>query len=107
MADNTSCQGAIYSKTHFTLDQVDILNEKASVYINGEKIDEGYGKDVANHPANAVVFLANALYKRGVTLKAGVPIMTGGMTKANKIEVGDKVEVKFDSLDDIRFEVVE
>ena len=107
VADNTSCQGAIYSKTHFTLDQVDILNEKATVYINGEKIDEGYGKDVANHPANAVVFLANALYKRGVTLKAGVPIMTGGMTKANKIEVGDKVEVKFDSLDDIRFEVVE
>ena len=107
VADNTSCQGAVYSNTHFSLDQVDILNEKAVVYINGEKIDEGIGKDVANHPANAVVFLANALYKRGVTLEAGVPIMTGGMTKANKIEIGDKVEVKFDTMDDISFEVVE
>ena len=54
-----------------------------------------------------MVFLANALYKRGVKLEAGVPIMTGGMTKANKIEIGDKVEVKFDTMDDITFEVVE
>lgn len=107
VADNTSCQGAIYSKTAFNLDEVDILNEKATVYINGEQIDEGYGKDVAHHPANAVVFLANALYKRGLKLPAGVPIMTGGMTKANAIKVGDKVEMKFTSLDDISFEVTE
>lgn len=105
VADNTSCQGAIFSKKYFNLEDVDILNEKATVYVNGQQIDEGYGKDVAHHPANAVVFLANALYKRGVKLPAGVPIMTGGMTKANPIKVGDQVEMKFTTLEDISFEV--
>jgi len=107
VADNTSCQGAIYSTEHFAIDDVDILNEHAEVYINDEKIDEGYGKDVAHHPANAVVFLANALYKRGEKLPAGVPIMTGGMTKANPIKVGDRVRMTFTNLTSIAFEVVE
>jgi 2-keto-4-pentenoate hydratase len=47
------------------------------------------------HPANAVAWLANAVGKFGVSLKAGEIIMPGALTAASDVARGDLFRASF------------
>ena len=98
IADNTSARGAVYSETRVHLDEVDLINEKAQLKINGEVKAEGTGAAVLGNPLETIVFLANELGAKGQAVPAGVPIMTGGMTSAIAIKADDLIEVDYSTL---------
>ena len=98
IADNTSARGAVYSQDKVTLDALDLIQEKATLTINGEIKAEGQGSAVLGNPLETIVFLANEMGKKGQAVPAGVPIMTGGMTSAVPVNSGDLIEVHFTTL---------
>ncbi|MDH4248787.1 MAG: fumarylacetoacetate hydrolase family protein [Deltaproteobacteria bacterium] len=66
------------------------------VYINGELVGEARGTEVLGDPAASVAWLANRLHDFGVTLEAGMKVMTGSFTKQFPLAQGDVIEARFD-----------
>lgn len=107
IADNTSASGAVFSPIKQPIDDLDLAAEKVTLRINDEIQAEGDGSAVLGHPAEPIAVLANLLGEKGESVKAGEPIMTGGMTQAFIINAGDKVELTYSNLAPITFDVVE
>lgn len=98
IADNTSARGAVYDETKIRLGDIDLINEKAQLKINGEVKAEGTGSAVLGNPLETIVFLANELGAKGISIPADVPIMTGGMTSAVPVKAEDLIEVNYSTL---------
>ena len=58
------------------------------------------GRDVLEHPLNAVVWLAQDLQKQGLSLKKGDLVSVGSFSKLMPPKAGQKVEVQYQGLPD-------
>jgi 2-oxo-3-hexenedioate decarboxylase len=65
---------------------------------NGIVVSMAAGAAVLGNPLAAVVMMANHLGARGQEIRAGTFVMTGGVTEAIAVEVGDAVAVRFQDL---------
>lgn len=107
IADNTSASrvfigSAMRKPADLELDLVGV-----TLAVNGELKDLGAGAAVLGHPAQSVAMLAGMLSRKGLKLKAGQVILTGGMTGALMLSPGDTVTVKWDGLGTMEFRVEE
>ena len=66
----------------------------------GEDLDTGFGRDVLDHPLNAVSWLAQDLQKQGLSLKPGDLVSVGSFSKLMPPKAGQKVEVQYQGLPD-------
>lgn len=98
IADNASSARVVLGETPKRVEQVDLRLIGMVLEKNGAVIQTGAGAAVLGHPANAVAWLANAVGKFGVTLKAGEVIMPGALTAASDVAQGDVVRASFDGL---------
>lgn len=106
IADNTSAAGAIFSDRKIKPEEIDWKKEKSRIFVNNKLVETGNGEAVLGHPLEAIVYLAKHLAKEGKKIKAGVPIMTGGMSAAVLVKPGDLVEVCYSTLGTIEIQVV-
>lgn len=107
VADNSSSSRVIMG-SKFTKPQgleMELLGVTLS--INNEICDLGSGAAVLGHPIKPVVMLAKMLAERGQKIQAGSIILTGGITKALPIKVGDIVSTRIEELGEVSFTVVE
>ncbi len=98
IADNTSSSryvmgGKITDVSGVDLEHLGVVLEK-----NGEVVATGAGAAVLGHPAKSVAMLADMLASRGETIPTGTFIMTGAITEAIAVDVGDTVTAKFQHL---------
>lgn len=107
IADNTSAAGAVLGTTLKRPESLELDVVGATLTINGEIKALGAGAAVLGHPANSVAKLANMLVKKGEKVKAGDPILTGGLTAAVLLSPGDYVNVKCGGLGEVSFFVKE
>ncbi|MDQ0972636.1 2-keto-4-pentenoate hydratase [Neobacillus niacini] len=98
VADNGSSAGAIIGRTTAKIDDLDLAAVKMTVARNGEYLDSADGSAVMGHPAQAVAWLANALGTYGISLHAGEVILSGALSKAIPIEVGDTFTAEFEHI---------
>lgn len=98
VADNGSFGAAITGDNRVTLRHIDIANISMNVYKNNELIDTATSDAVMGNPVRAVVWLANALSRHGMSLKAGELILSGSLAKAVSIEEGDTFKAEFSGL---------
>lgn len=103
IADNTSAAGAVFGTNLKRPDNLELEVVGVTLSINGEIEALGAGAAVLGHPANSVARLANMLSKKGEKVKAGQPILTGGITAAVKLSKGDFVSAKYGGIGDISF----
>ncbi|WP_174614491.1 2-keto-4-pentenoate hydratase [Virgibacillus ihumii] len=103
VADNTSAAGAVFGTNLKRPDALDLDVVGVTLSINGEIRNLGAGAAVLGHPANSVARLANMLSEKGEKVKAGQPILTGGITTAVRLSSGDYVSAKYGGLGDISF----
>ena len=73
---------------------------KVLVMGGGQDLDTGFGRDVLDHPLNAVVWLAQDLQKHGLALKKGDLVSVGSFSKLMPPKAGQKVEVQYQGLPD-------
>lgn len=107
VADNASSSRVFIGDTIRNPKGMELDLVGVTLSINGELKDLGAGAAVLGHPANSVAMLANMLSRKGLKLKAGEVILTGGITEAYLLSAGDVVSAKFDGLGSIEFTVKE
>ena len=77
-----------------------LASMKVLVMGGGEDLDTGFGRDVLDHPLNAVAWLAQDLQKHGLALKKGDLVSVGSFSKLMPPKAGQKVEVQYQGLPD-------
>jgi 2-oxo-3-hexenedioate decarboxylase len=107
IADNASSSRVVFGSTIKRPDDLELDLVGVTLSINGQIKDLGAGAAVVGHPANSVAMLANMLSRKGLKLKAGQVILTGGITGAILLNVGDSVSAKYDGLGSVDFIVKE
>lgn len=95
IADNASSGGVVLGTRPVRLGDVDLALGGCLLYRNGGLEQTGAGGAVLGSPLNALVWLANTLGERGVTLEAGHVVLPGSMTAAIPVNPGDNVTATF------------
>jgi 2-oxo-3-hexenedioate decarboxylase len=107
IADNASSSRVVLGNRLTKPENIELDLVGVTLSINGEIKDVGAGAAVVGHPANSVAMLANMLARKGEKVKAGDIILTGGVTGAVMLAVGDTVSAKLDGLGEVGFKVTE
>jgi 2-keto-4-pentenoate hydratase len=98
IADNASSGRVVLGSTPRSVDQINLRLVGMVLERNGEVVQTGAGAAVLGNPANAVAWLANAVGRYGVELKAGEIVMPGALTAAADVNCGDVFQACFDRL---------
>lgn len=98
IADNASSAKFILGGVGCRPEELDLMLEACLLEVNGAIVDSATGAAVQGHPAEALALAANDLATRGLSLKAGWIVLTGGMTDAVFITPGTNVAAHFTSL---------
>jgi 2-keto-4-pentenoate hydratase len=77
IADNSWNAGAVVGAFAKTWDKLE--DASGIVWLNGQEIDRGYGRDVLGHPFVPLTWLANHLAAAGGALRAGDIVLTGSL----------------------------
>jgi 2-oxo-3-hexenedioate decarboxylase len=107
IADNASTSRVVFGTSLKKPEQLELDLVGATLSINGEIKDLGAGAAVLGHPANSIAMLANMLSRKGEKVRKGDVILTGALTGASMLAVGDFVSGKFDGLGEVTFTVKE
>ena len=98
VADNASCGVFVLGDALVSPRGLDLYTCGMVFEKNGEIIATGAGAAALGHPANAVAWLANALGRLGVTLKAGEVILSGSLAAMTPVVAGDSLRVSIGGL---------
>lgn len=105
IADNASSSKVFLGSTLKRPQELELDLVGVTLSINGEIKELGASAAVLGHPAESLVLLARMLSRKGLKLKAGQVILTGGITGAVMLSDGDVVQAKWDGLGSIEFTV--
>ncbi|MFV0462677.1 MAG: 2-keto-4-pentenoate hydratase [Nostocoides sp.] len=98
IADNASSGALVLGSTPTALPEVDLRLTGANLHKNGELIGTGAGGAVLGSPITSLVWLANTVGARGVTLEAGHVILPGAVCAMVPVAAGDTVTATFAGL---------
>ena len=73
----------------------DLAGQQVIVRVNGEVVSEGSGANVLGDPWNVMIWLANHLSGRGLTLEVGHVVTTGSAADVIQCKPGDTVTAAF------------
>jgi 2-keto-4-pentenoate hydratase len=98
VADNASSGGVILGNAPHPLADVDLALGGCLLTKNGRLAETGAGGAVLGHPLNALVWLANTVAEKGVTLRAGDVVLPGSITASLPVTPGETVTATFAGL---------
>ncbi|MDR1449983.1 MAG: fumarylacetoacetate hydrolase family protein [Propionibacteriaceae bacterium] len=101
IADNASSGAYVTGGVSLRPDQIDVGAEAVSVEVDGQIVDSATGAAILGHPGEALALAANQLAERGLAIKAGQIVLTGGITDAYPVPAGAKLAFHFARLGDI------
>jgi len=107
IADNSLHAGIVIGPVRMSLADHDIAMEGVVFRKNGTLLASACAVEALGSPLAVVVWLANALARRGVYLRAGDIISTGSLTRFFYGEPGDVIDVAFTHLGSIQFAIDE
>ena len=84
----------------------DLIGHQVSLYVGGEKVASGSGRDVMGDPVKSLLWLANSMAEREESLWIGQLVSTGTCTGSYPAEPGDEVVAEFGTLGriEVRFQ---
>jgi len=98
IADNASSGALVLGSTPTALSDVDLRLGGAVMTRNGAVAGTGAGGAVLGSPINSLVWLANTLGARGVTLDSGHVVLPGSVCAMVPVAAGDTVTAIFAGL---------
>lgn len=106
IADNSSSARFILGEAQGP-DVISTLPDSpVTLRIDGQEIDHGFGRAAMDDPVLALLWLVNALGAKGIGIEAGAVVMTGGLTRAHPVALGNVVEADFAALGIARLRLV-
>ncbi len=91
-ADGSSAAGVVLGPP-MPLGSIETV--EVSLWVDGVSAGRGLGSDASGHPADGVVWLVAQLATRGIRLRAGDVVITGGLTRAAPLSPGTTIEARF------------
>lgn len=73
----------------------DLATVEVELSVDGVPVGRGRGADASGHPADGVVWLLDRLAERGLGLRAGDIVITGGLTRAVPLAPGGVVAARY------------
>ncbi len=98
IADNASSGAVVLGSTPTSLHAVDLRLAGAVMTRNGAVVGTGAGGAVLGSPITSLVWLANTVGARGVTLEAGHVILPGAVCAMAPVAAGDTFTATFAGL---------
>lgn len=98
MADNASSTRFVGGGRSRYADEVELATLGVVMERNGEIVATASAAAVLGHPADAVAMLVDVLAELGEALPAGSIVLSGGITEAVPVQVGDSVIARFQDL---------
>lgn len=98
VADNGAAARVVLGTEKFDPRGFDMRWLGAMMHRNGEVEETGLAAGVLDHPANAIVWLANKLVGFGESVEAGQVILTGSFVRPVWAEAGDRLMGDFGSM---------
>jgi 2-keto-4-pentenoate hydratase len=98
ISDNAGLGHWIFGEAVADWSDLDLVDGPASITIDGEARAAGKGRNVDGGVFGATAWLANALFARGRTLKAGDYVTTGSVTPPQPAAPGQHVVADFGPL---------
>jgi len=106
IADNASAAGVILGSRPVRLADADLARVECRMTVDGHLVSSGVGSAVMGTPINALVWLANLMGSRGVSLQPGDVIMPGAIVASHPVKAGITVAARFTGLGDVTAEFV-
>jgi 2-keto-4-pentenoate hydratase len=88
VADNAWNEGIVLGE--WRTSWPDLAAARGTLECDGERIDEGHGRDVLGHPFEPVRWLAQHLSARGEGLHAGELVSTGSLVTTRFPQAGER-----------------
>lgn len=98
VSDNSSSSRFVIGERFYFPENVDLRLLGFVFKRNGELLASGAGANVMGHPARAIAWLANRLYKVGKSIKPGEVVLSGSLSTAHEIHAGDHFMASFDQI---------
>lgn len=98
IADNASSGAVVLGSTPTELGAIDLRLAGAVLTRNGTVVGTGAGGAVLGSPLTSLVWLANTVGARGVTLEAGHVVLPGAVCAMVPVAAGDTVTAAFAGL---------
>lgn len=98
IADNASSAAVVLGSTRTAIDAVDLVEADCTFHRNGVVAGRGAGTAVMGNPVNALVWLANTVGARGITLEAGHVVLPGAVCAMVEVAPGDTFTATFAGL---------
>jgi 2-keto-4-pentenoate hydratase len=98
IADNASSGAVVLGSTPTPVGEVDLRLAGAVMTRNGTVVGTGAGGAVLGSPITSLVWLANTLGARGVTLEAGHVVLPGSICAMSPVAAGDTFTATFAGL---------
>lgn len=98
IADNASSGAAVLGSTPTAISDVDLRLAGAVMTQNGMVVGTGAGGAVLGSPLGTLVWLANTVGARGVTLEEGQVVLPGSVCAMVPVAAGDTVTATFAGL---------
>jgi 2-oxo-3-hexenedioate decarboxylase len=102
VADNASSGAYVTGPVQARADAFDWAAESVAVEVDGQVVDSATGAAVLGHPGEALALAANGLAERGLKIRAGDIVLTGGITDAYPAPPGARLAFHFAHLGTIR-----
>jgi 2-keto-4-pentenoate hydratase len=98
--------GAYLFGTALTPPTIDLRREGMVLSCNGRPVASATAIEVLGNPLLSVVFIANRLAGLGLSLQAGMVLLTGSIVASIPVRPGDRVRAEFTRLGEIGAEFV-
>tara|TARA_B110000902_G_C14249337_1_gene565492 strand:+ start:972 stop:1769 length:798 start_codon:yes stop_codon:yes gene_type:complete len=101
VADNASASHYVLGTEKKKLSDIDLINCKMNMSVNGTEVSTGEGKACLGSPLIAVQWLAVQMAEVGNPLKAGEVILSGALGPMAAIQAGDVVSATIEGLGEV------
>jgi 2-keto-4-pentenoate hydratase len=95
MADNAQQKAFVIGESSPHDSRISLAQAEVSVRFNGEERAVATGAEVMGNPIESVAWLANKLAEHGLSLEAGMRVMSGSFTRQFAVARGDTVTSVF------------
>jgi 2-oxo-3-hexenedioate decarboxylase/2-keto-4-pentenoate hydratase len=102
IADDFFGAGCVLGQIATGFDPFALAKVTATMAINGHEVGSGVGTDVLGHPLDALVWLANNMVARGLSLHAGEFVLLGSLVQTHWVVAGDEVRILNDRLGEVQ-----
>ena len=106
VGDNGSSARVVMGAERVKPGDLELDNLGSVLELDGEVMDEGNTRAILGHPANGIVWLANAISKFGIALEAGHIVLPGTCTRSRRFASHKTMRGAIEGLGEVKVDLI-